>query len=587
MRPLLALSVLLGGCTLLAHDATSLPRCAQSTDCEALNRRFDIASTDCLRYGCDLAGGAVCVLGPRDDDGDGDPALECGGTDCDDADPARRGGGGDACDGIDNDCDRVIDEDAFAPDPRVVASSLPPGSSLAGAMDAEGALAVTVSSEAGAFVEVVHPEGAPSERTPIALRTQRETPGGIPSPFTSYTLSEEGQCYPSPATCRARAAIAAELEPDAGRWLLAAVSDTSGCAQGQLRVAWMTRASGEAITMGPPARAAPALGVDVASLGACTGTLSGAALGASEPALAVLAAPSGRQALLAYLARPIGAGPCGGTDAEVQAIGLGLTSGSIGSRPAAWVDATGANAPVTLGVTRGGGRPALAAIDEPPGYLAAFASAGGITLAFVPAFPPIDGADVDTSCEATDSCDAPHATAPISATLLGTYAVGAGATEVSLAPGVVRGGLREVGLAWETGCGAAGSGSFFALVRVDPLREGSVEGSGAHALGGDRAAAPALAYLASGFVTADFERGSRAAGTDHAGGWVAVFREEARLYARRFTELDGAALDPEPLALVAGASSRAELGATGGLARYAVASTDGSLVGGTIGCARR
>jgi len=66
--------------------------------------------------------GASCGDGCRDEDGDGVPAVECGGTDCDDSDPDRFPGNVEVCDtiGHDEDCDDTtvgpdIDGDGYSP----------------------------------------------------------------------------------------------------------------------------------------------------------------------------------------------------------------------------------------------------------------------------------------------------------------------------------------------------------------------------------------------------------------------------------------------------------------------------------------
>ncbi len=76
--------------------------CAVNTDCTDMdpctaNERCDPSARVCLRD----------VL---DGDRDGDPPRSCGGNDCDDSDPRRRPGLPDRCDGIDNDCNGVIDD---------------------------------------------------------------------------------------------------------------------------------------------------------------------------------------------------------------------------------------------------------------------------------------------------------------------------------------------------------------------------------------------------------------------------------------------------------------------------------------------
>ena len=54
----------------------------------------------CLLIACEAPGVDECDL-----DDDGDRALACGGTDCDDANPDTFGGAFEICDGFDNDCD--------------------------------------------------------------------------------------------------------------------------------------------------------------------------------------------------------------------------------------------------------------------------------------------------------------------------------------------------------------------------------------------------------------------------------------------------------------------------------------------------
>ncbi len=57
---------------------------------------------------CDASRG-LCQYVPLDGDADGDPAVVCGGTDCDDSDPGVHPGASEACDGVDNDCDGTVD----------------------------------------------------------------------------------------------------------------------------------------------------------------------------------------------------------------------------------------------------------------------------------------------------------------------------------------------------------------------------------------------------------------------------------------------------------------------------------------------
>jgi len=75
--------------------------CAKDEDCD---------STDAcvVNNGCDPAS-RVCMWSVLDGDGDGQPPLVCGGTDCDDSDSDVYAGAPMRCNGKDNNCDGIVD----------------------------------------------------------------------------------------------------------------------------------------------------------------------------------------------------------------------------------------------------------------------------------------------------------------------------------------------------------------------------------------------------------------------------------------------------------------------------------------------
>jgi hypothetical protein len=112
-----ALAGLAAGCSFTGLSDYEIFTCDAHPQCEPLNEREGIAEDACVRYQCATDG--RCRLQPRDRDRDGHADAACAGSDgcdalpcddCDDGAAAAHPGLDEVCDGLDNDCDLVVDD---------------------------------------------------------------------------------------------------------------------------------------------------------------------------------------------------------------------------------------------------------------------------------------------------------------------------------------------------------------------------------------------------------------------------------------------------------------------------------------------
>lgn len=538
----------LGGCSLVVDQEVRPSTCQRSAQCAVLND-IDGLALDARRQwfcppGAPMA--RVCTLGDVDEDGDREsPVTLVGGTDCDDADPRRAGRLTESPDGVDNDCDGVIDEGVWAAGTPVTVGTTAAGpASWWSSLRTDGRIAVAVTSAArvgsvGTF------DGATLGFSPLSYQavyrefsSTREMPGVCPS-----------REAPSGSGCDFRDLATAEVT--SGVSLVASISAV-GCSGGQVRLGWYAAADSAVVldASGDGRGSNVALGVDVGASPPCTGaSRMPSVLGASRPTVAALPTGSGETpcGLAAWLARSADATGCGAS-AEVEALGVWL-AGSPDERNVArtWVTATDGGRPRGLGATAGGGRPAVVALGRATGFVVAFGrAAGGVALRAVPAFTVGAGAT-------TEGLDV-----TAGELVVGAGAAGASATvdEVVVAPGATRDGRRELGVAWKEGCGASGSVRF-ARMQWEAGNPAASVVSAVVTVAASGAAQVAVAYVDRGLRVVGTRVEGRAVGETDDGGWVVAWVDTTQpgavVRARRVSELDGGLLggDGEAVAVVA------------------------------------
>lgn len=560
MRPLLlcggAMAVclaLLSSCSLMGLGEFNVGECTDDEQCQSLNDAEGISDDDCMAYQCrkDRTG---CELRKRDLDGDGVYAEACadgGAADCDDHDANRFPQNSEECDGVDNDCDLVIDEGLSAGNasPLITFSE---SDARVFFSKAEGDLSVSVG-DGSASVETIDIRQSPWEAASLEYRSEIDQDKAV----STDEGIDKRKCprldSPDLTTCNFTEAVAASA---GGDFIVAAV-DTEGCDKGLLRVGHLEDHA--VVLRRPPEHSNIAYGVD--SDGKCTGaSRASGTLGVARPAIAARA-PDGDfpQALVSFSATPRESGACPEAPSDVEV--LGIFRESIDNKPEIrWTSGTNDGIPQVIGQTSGGGRSVVLASDAEaaPGYFVAYGAAGGgLALHFVPEF---SFGTNERYQLATPHTTAIRATAPLA---LGSSRVLFSDRDVDYVAltQVVSDDHIRLGVAWVEGACRSETELSFAEVSYSWADDDGEFEAGdvldVATLEQEPAGPPTLSYVEAGFVMPGYESpesGDRAT-TSSGGGFVIAWADGDILYARRILDLDEQLLDEAPIEVLEGDGS--------------------------------
>jgi hypothetical protein len=584
----------LSGCSLSGLDEFDIPACSDNLDCAPLNEAEGVSEGSCEAYQC-RRDGVGCELRKRDMDDDGFLDRVCAGNadlaeggdfDCDDGEALTFPGNKEKCDGLDNDCDGIVDEGVF------------PKLEVTATLGLSGDLSVTYgdTTSAEAHVTVASAETGSARTTPVQNDTPETQPGNLQFGYLSEQDAQDTEDYPTAecprpggevARCSfAEAAVTAfgestTSEDSGARGVVFAVN-TDGCAHGQVRVGYL-KGERDVLLHGPAAHSNIFEGVDIDDQG-CTGASRGdgpvgavginaAGLPATEDAFP--------QALGVWLAdSKDDHGSCEAREVSVEALGVWLES-SGNREDVRWTNGTGDGVPLPLGVTRGDGRPAVIAVntEDAEGYFVAYGAAdGGIALHYVPRFAePEPYVHMATEARVTDA---------LMAGFSASLADGAEADEVSLTLLEKEDGALELGVAWLEGACDAVRSVKLERVLVD-VGSGDVTEEPSVVVAEEASRVrPAVVAVESGFVTARFEHDGEKV-TDESGYLVAWTGPNGAVELARVLNATGAPLG-EPVLVSDVALDAPLLYGTGlsggGSPRLALYSDAGEVFSGPATC---